>query len=303
VSPSSAPSDGKSSRKGGLSKKGTKDGPKRSGTNDTPLSPGRTSSRSEGDGSVVESAGVDPEAEAPQHLAESSTEKDLGPRWDKEVDDKCRELVVRRRYKLLDDTLSPSRTLTHVGKSESLITANPASLARFFAGDGAVYAQYDVSRSTFAGGGLPEGWTAVKSRSTSKTYYANASTGEAQWETPLYPLQDDWVAQRTSAGAVYYVNKKTGEWRHDRPVDPDFALARAAGLTAAEAFKARSLNRPDCAGEVLALPPITGPPLALPWSPSNTMRRSHSRIQSLAATSSQSNGQLALMPPSPSGRR
>lgn len=327
ASPLSPAKSDKSSIKGVLKKEGeSRPGTGRRGTNESSAAQRRGTNESSARlsephsaPSVPDSAGADPNSvtegdESPQHLVESAAEVDeveVGHKWDREVDDMSRAVVVCRRHKLLDDTLHPSRTLKHVGKSESLITANPASLARFFSGDGAVYQQYDIGRSTFEGGGLMEGWTAVKSRSSGRTYYANASTGEAQWNAPLYPLSDGWVARRTNAGAVYYLHMKSGEWRWDRPVDEDFAVTRAT-YGEDEAFKTRRLNRPDCTGEVLALPPIQGAPLSLPPSPAKSMRRSHSRLQSYAATGvslqspgatlTETNLQLALTP-SPGGRR
>lgn len=190
---------------------------------------------------------------------------------DADFEEVCRATVAAEKRRMVMHTMRRSQQLQRVAEDviggESVFRASPERLANFFKTEGAVYSRYDLSSPFVSGGALPQPWTAVRSRTTGRTYYANTDTGETQWEPPLYPLSREWTMHTSpQSGAVFYVNKETGKAQWDRPVDEMF-LDLQAGHTDAEALKIwRERNEkaeygfagleyhPDAQATLLALP-------------------------------------------------
>mmetsp|Transcript_72884 Transcript_72884/g.236820 ORF Transcript_72884/g.236820 Transcript_72884/m.236820 type:complete len:254 (+) Transcript_72884:101-862(+) len=168
----------------------------------------------------------------------------------------CRTTVAAQSQRLVLQTMHQAKVLSKEGGigGESVVTTSPSRLANFFRGDGAVYAQYNLAAATYSGGALPTPWTACRSRTTGKVYYANAETGATQWEPPLYPLCREWKTEQSpQSGAIFYVHKETGKWQWERPVDEDFTAFQGAGNSDSKAlqlWQARhgSYANPDFAG-------------------------------------------------------
>mmetsp|Transcript_11965 Transcript_11965/g.38510 ORF Transcript_11965/g.38510 Transcript_11965/m.38510 type:complete len:227 (+) Transcript_11965:101-781(+) len=140
----------------------------------------------------------------------------------------CRTTVAAQSQRLVLQTMHQAKVLSKEGGigGESVVTTSPSRLANFFRGDGAVYAQYNLAAATYSGGALPTPWTACRSRTTGKVYYANAETGATQWEPPLYPLCREWKTEQSpQSGAIFYVHKALQLWqaRHGSYANPDFA--------------------------------------------------------------------------------
>jgi len=203
------------------------------------MDPGSPSSRSTSRLDLEEAiAATQPSVKMP--IPPSDLGHQDGERLDADFSDICRMTVAVQRGAMLANTFNANRHASndHVVGGESLVTTTPSRLLDFFARDGAVYSQYDLSRRELAGGALPAPWKAVRSKTTGKVYYYNEETQESKWEPPLYPLHHDWVAETSpQTGAVFYVNKFNGKWQWERPVDEHFLDLQGAGHSDAEALR------------------------------------------------------------------
>lgn len=163
-----------------------------------------------------------------------------GLHLDSEFEEICRNTVAVQRGGLVASTLMGNRGPgnDHVIGGESRVQTTPERLLNFFAGEGAVYSQYDFLRQEFSGGPLPEPWKAVRSKTTGKIYYYNKETQETRWDPPLYPLSKDWKVETSpQSGATFYVHRTTGKWQWERPVDELFLDFQKSGYSDAKALE------------------------------------------------------------------
>merc|ERR1712012_808684 len=163
-----------------------------------------------------------------------------GLKLDSDFEARCRLTVGLQRRAVATTALGAPKSLGGQAAQgvDSVMNRSPTRLQEYLAGEGAVYAQYDLSRSTYVGGALPDGWAAVRSRSTGRIYYANRQTGETQWDPPLYPIGPEWTAEHSpQTGAVFYVNRRTGKSQWERPVDELFLDIKASRGSDAEALE------------------------------------------------------------------
>merc|ERR1712173_171544 len=81
-----------------------------------------------------------------------------GRQMDPQFEDICRATVGFETQQLVVNALNQSKCMSRDGGigGESVYVTSPSRLANFFRGDGAVYAQYELSSASYSGGALPD---------------------------------------------------------------------------------------------------------------------------------------------------